>query len=236
MSLFIFPSQTEIDAYLREHPATNTAYLREKREIIESIAKTFAEEEKFEEGIKMGVKLVMTDLNKKLKLPPFGQLTIEKCLVKALTDCANDTQNSCQNGDDQNTVCKEDHSKNSPKNSLQEDEKQLKKQKTEDVKAQEAEQTSYWIVKEYFDGIKHENYKMVHNFFPGVRDESYEAPETEKYQWRVIPDTRKLEELQNSTDVVGMIKLCGGNKEITVEGKDIYTTKEAAENAKNAVC
>lgn len=86
-----FPSQGAIVSYLEQHPLTSketNPYLSEKK-IIEAVAKFFADQDKADMGVDMGVMLTMYDLNEKLKLPEMALMTINLNLTAALKDCAN---------------------------------------------------------------------------------------------------------------------------------------------------
>lgn len=83
-----FPAQDAIVAYLTKHPLTNNPYLTEKK-IIETVSKFFADQDKAEPGVDMGVMLSLYDLNEKLGLPQMALMTIQLNLTQALKDCAN---------------------------------------------------------------------------------------------------------------------------------------------------
>jgi len=86
-----FPSQGAIVSYLEQHPLTSketNPYLSEQK-IIETVAKFFADQDKADMGVDMGVMLTMMDLNEKLGLPQMSLMAINLNLTAALKDCAN---------------------------------------------------------------------------------------------------------------------------------------------------
>ena len=83
-----FPSEREIISYLEQHPLTSDPYLKEKK-IIETVAKFFANQDKADMGVDIGVMLTMHDLNEKIKLPETAVMAINLNLTAALKDCAN---------------------------------------------------------------------------------------------------------------------------------------------------
>lgn len=57
--------------------------------ILESIAKVFADQDKADKGVDMGVMLTMYELGKKIGLHESALMTINLNLTAALKDCAN---------------------------------------------------------------------------------------------------------------------------------------------------
>lgn len=60
-----------------------------EKKIIETVAKFFADQDKADMGVDMGVMLTMMDLNEKLGLPQMSLMAINLNLTAALKDCAN---------------------------------------------------------------------------------------------------------------------------------------------------
>lgn len=60
-----------------------------EKKIIEAVAKFFANQDKSDMGVDMGVMLIMHDLNKKLNISDIDMIAINRNLTAALKDCAN---------------------------------------------------------------------------------------------------------------------------------------------------
>lgn len=84
-----FPSQENIAAYLGKHTLTKELYLK-NNEIIQAVARCFADQDKAPAEVDTGVRATMLTLSKKLKLPSTTLIMIQINLAEALKDCAKD--------------------------------------------------------------------------------------------------------------------------------------------------
>lgn len=92
MSLTLhFPSEQSITSYLEKHPFTNNPYLKEKK-IIDAVAKFFANTNKVDEVVTLGVMLTLHNLSKEIELTKEMRKVITMNLIEALKDCAHDKQ------------------------------------------------------------------------------------------------------------------------------------------------
>jgi len=85
-----FPSENEIIDYLKRHPSTDDSYLLEKN-IIQTVAKIFANEKEEPENVAVVLAFTLQFLNKDLELAK-AAIDINKNLIRALTDCANNKE------------------------------------------------------------------------------------------------------------------------------------------------
>lgn len=100
-----FPDASTIARYLSDHKLLNTDYYKEKgitKAIAELASERFADSDKTEVGIEMGIALLILDLQKgrdgythkllpnlgKLELPPMVWIQISQATKRALIDCA----------------------------------------------------------------------------------------------------------------------------------------------------
>lgn len=83
-----FPSEGNINAYLQQHPLTKDQSLIEKN-IIQTAAKIFADQEKPSLSVDMLVNFMLQNLNRKLEPSEKISPLIQKNLITALKDCAN---------------------------------------------------------------------------------------------------------------------------------------------------
>lgn len=88
---FHFPSQQSIVAYLEKHPFTNDPYLKEKK-IIDTVAKFFANTNKDDRGVELGVLLALYRLNAQIGLTQDMKEVMNINLIDALKDCGSDKQ------------------------------------------------------------------------------------------------------------------------------------------------